>query len=84
MYVFNILDFFNGQSCVTAIDRILCLVFWKTQRADPALYSSNFLNVLSGASGEEEHFTHIASVGLLVLSRVPCPVWCTQPLILAE
>lgn len=73
MYVFNILDFFNGQSCVTAIDRILCLAFWKTQRADPAVYSSNFSNALSGASAEEERLTRTAAVGLrtlLVLSQV--------------
>lgn len=55
-----------------AIDRMLCLVFWKTQRAGPAVYSSNFSNVLSGASAEKEHFTQTASVGLrtlLVLSQ---------------
>jgi len=75
MYVFNIVYFFNGQSRVTAVGRILCLASWKTQRAGPAVYSSNFSNMLSGAGAEEKHFTHTASVGLrtlLVLSQVSC------------
>lgn len=56
-----------------AIDRALGLAFWKTQRADPALNSSSFSNVLSQASVEEEHFAHTASLALrtlIVLSQV--------------